>query len=830
MRRGRPTRRGGRWQAIAVSLGVLGSLYLLPSDFAYAQKPKPGEAPGRIEGRLQRPDGTSVEGATVVAEAESQRATAITDHDGSFRFEVLPPGLYDLTFTLGSDRVTEAAVQVIAGTTVELAKTVDWPYTVAETLTVYSASRRTERVVEAPAAVSVVSQETLDREAATGQLPKLLEFLPGAEITQSGLFDFKLNVRGVNGTVNRRVAVLIDGRNPSFPILDTQEWYAVSFPLDDIASAELVRGPSSALYGANAFNGVLNLTTRSPEATLGGFVRGTIGDLSTSRFDFRLSQRLGDGWFVKALGGYHDSEDFYRSRNQTLEYSEPCVGGQTTDCLFLEAAPLPLDRDRIAFAGLRFDKDFDKAHTLVVEAGVSDSEGPVFSTNAGRFQLIDVRRPWLRVNFHTPRWNALTYYNDRDAEALTLAAGTPSFADSFRVAAELQGWWAVGGGRGRLVAGAWASDEEVDTANPQGVQTLLFEVSGSEKQAVFAQFDWELTERLKVVGAARWDDSSLHDPQLSPKASLVWAASPRHTLRLSYNEAFQSPNYPEFFLRVPLAPPLDLSPFEAFCSPAGVDCGFGRPVELLAVGNEDLEVEKIRSAEVGYSGLLGGRSYFRVDYYRTRIQDFVQVLVPQLGTRLGRANPDFGPYAPPSELPTDAADALTASLEAALGPLFALLSNDPLSDDPIFALSTIVNFGRMDTQGAEVALDHSLGRRWRLTFNYSWLDFDIKDELAEAPIEPNGPEHKFNLGLTYAGERVSASVHSRWVDSFRWAEGLLRGPVPSYQVVNLAGLYRFSDAWEIGLNVSNVLNDVHYEAFSGDLLERRVLGHVGFSW
>lgn len=840
---------------LALALSLVVSLALPPILTAQASEP-PGssgriEGTGRIEGLVQRPDGTRVPGVTVVAErieaedatgeapgdrdaspdaaAATVREETVTDEAGQFFFPSLAPGDYTLRFSLGTDLDIAPPTTVSPASLSKIAKTVDWMYSVAETVTVYSASRRTERIVEAPAAVSVVSPETIEREAATGQLPKLLESLPGAEITQSGLFDFKLNVRGVNGTVNRRVAVLIDGRNPSFPILDTQEWYTVSFPLDDIATAELVRGPSSALYGANAFNGVLNLTTRSPSATLGGFARLTAGDLSTTRFDFRTSNQIGDDLFLKIQGGYHESEDFYQSRVDSLEYSRPCTDTITTDCLFLEAAPLPLDEDKLAFGNIRLDKDFDERRTLAVEAGYSDTEGPLFSTNSGRFQLIDVTRPWARINFNTPRWNALAYYNDREAEALTLLAGSASFADSHRLAGELQGWWQVGE-KGRLVAGAWAQDEEVDTANPQGVQTLLFEVSGSDKQAVFAQLDWEVSDRLKLVGAARWDDSSLHDDQLSPKVALVWAPTPRHTFRLGYNEAFLSPNYPEFFLRVPLAPPLDLSPFEAFCTPAGVDCGFGRPVDLLAVGNENLDVESIESFELGYNALLGHRSFLTVDLYRTQIQDFVQVLVPQLGTRLGRANPDFGPYAPPSALPDATAQALLDSLQGALGPLFFLLSNDSLSDDPIFALNTIVNFGEVETRGAEVSFNHALNRRLSLDFNYAYLDFEVQDELPEAPLAANGPEHKANLGLTYNHRRLSASANLRWVDDFRWAEGLLRGPVPSYEVLNVAGIYDVTDAWQVGLNVSNLLDDVHYEAFSGDLLERRVVAHVGFSW
>src|SRR5690606_33401083 len=137
----------------------------------------------------------------------------------------------------------------------------------------YSASRRAERVTEAPAAVSVIPAAEIAREASHGQLPKLLEFTPGAQVTQSGIYDFNFNTRGLNSSLNRRVAVIIDGREPSVPFLGSQEWASVSFPLDDLEQAEFVRGPSAALYGANASSGVLNLLTRRPRGSEGGLVR-----------------------------------------------------------------------------------------------------------------------------------------------------------------------------------------------------------------------------------------------------------------------------------------------------------------------------------------------------------------------------------------------------------------------------------------------------------------------------------------------------------------------------------------------------------------------------
>ena len=86
---------------------------------------------------------------------------------------------------------------------------VDWDVGLLETLTVYSASKRMEKIVDAPAAITVIPEQQIEMEASTGQVPKLLEFTPGAEITQSGIYAFNVNTRGFNSSVNRRVATYL---------------------------------------------------------------------------------------------------------------------------------------------------------------------------------------------------------------------------------------------------------------------------------------------------------------------------------------------------------------------------------------------------------------------------------------------------------------------------------------------------------------------------------------------------------------------------------------------------------------------------------------------
>lgn len=811
------------FKRVVVALAV--GLCLLPLSAA-AQT-------GGIEGALTRQDGSGIGGAAVVINETG--AATITGRGGQFSFASVAPGTYTLSFTLGDNQETVTGVEVTAGEETRVEQTVGWSVSFAETITVVSASRRPERIVEAPASVTLVSEEEIERQASHAQVPKLLEFTPGAEVTQSGLYDYNFNTRGFNSSLTRRVAVLVDGRDPSVPFLGSQEWAGFTFPLDDIATLEVVRGPSAALYGANASSGIVNIVTKQPRFSQGGQVRLAGGELSTFNGDARWAGSLGADWFIKLQGGVRDSGDFSQSRNGAAEYAVPCTRSGQTDCLPQELVPLnPQDDVSISFLSFRLDKYLENGSFFTIEGGDTQVEGPVAQTGIGRVQQVDVGREFARVNFSSTHWNLLGYYNARDApEQTALSSGTNLVLDTNNYQVEAQTNWDFNDGKARIVAGATYGEEEIDTLDPRtGRQTLIFEPVESDSSAAYAQLDFSLTDRLKLVVAGRYDESSLHDTQFSPKGALVFSINPNNTLRLTYNESFQVANYSEFYLQGNVAAPLNLQPFEAFCTPFGVDCGFGgAPTRILALGNEDLEVEEVRAFEVGYSGILGGKAYLTVDYYNAENENFITDLISQLGTPLGRVNPNFGPYAPPAGLPAPAAAALLANLQGALGPSFALLTNN-LDGDPIIGAVSYTNFGQVDTQGIDLGLNYYFNNEWSLSASYSWFDFDIQEDTPgfQNILLPNSPENKLSVGVAYAGQRWNGDVSARWVDDFRWAVGPFQGDVESYTTVDLNGNYVINDHFQVGVTVANLFDNEHYEAFGGDLLGRRALGNVLISW
>ncbi len=782
---------------------------------------------GDVEGAVTGGDGVGIPGVTVVVNEAGM--AGITGSNGAYSVKRVPEGTYSMTFSLGTRVLLSEGVEVSAGQTTVADMETDWEVSFADTITVFSASRRPERIVEAPAAVTVIPAEEIEREASHGQLPKLLEFTPGAEVTQSGLYDYNFNTRGFNSSLNRRVATLVDGRDPSVPFLGAQEWSSVSFPLDDLENIEFVRGPAAALYGANASSGVLNMTTKRPKNSQGGTLRIAAGELETLNADLRWATDLGREWYVKFNGGLRQSGDFSVSRNGSVEYAVPCPAA--VDCLPLETPLTHENEVDISFFGLRFDKHFGDTRLLSLEGGNAAVEGPLFQTGIGRVQLIDVERPWLRANFSTPRWNLLAFRSERDAPKQTaLSSGNNISLITDNTQIEAQGNWEFADGDVRLVLGGAAGSTDVSTEDPAtGRQTLTFAPVSTDRSALFGQLDWSINDKVKLVFASRYDDSDLHDGQFSPKASLVYAVNDNHSLRFTFNQAFQVPNYSEFFLYTDVAAPITaLGGLEAaLCTPFGVNCGLGL-IRVLAVGNETLDLEEIETMELGYTGILGNNAFMTVDYYTSDNTNFITDLLPQFGTSLGKINPNLGPYQPPAGLPAPIAAGLADLLRAVLG---SSLSNGP-DGAPIFVAVSYTTFGQVDTQGIDLGLTMHPALGWRVDFNYSWFDFDIGSGAAGLAdiLTPNSPETKFSAGVAWVGDKFDVAVSARWVDDFEWFVGPFQGTVESYTTADINANYRIDESWSVGVNVANVLDDEHWESFGGDILARRALAHIALTW
>jgi iron complex outermembrane receptor protein len=281
---------------------------------ALAPSAAAAQATGTVVGRVTRAgEATALPGVSV--SVRESGLTATTRNDGRYTLRRVPAGEQTIVIRALGFRAVEQRVTVPAdGEATADAVLEAIPISVGD-IVVSTASRTPERVVEAPAAISTVTPQVMDAVSPTGQAPMALATVPGVDVVQSGVNDFNVNARGFNSSLNRRVLVLQDGRDLAIAFLGSQEWNGLPVPLEDVDRIEVIRGPGSALYGANAFSGVVSLTTPAAREIPGTKLTLAGGELETMRGDLRHAGVLGDGRIgYRANFGYNQSESWTRSR------------------------------------------------------------------------------------------------------------------------------------------------------------------------------------------------------------------------------------------------------------------------------------------------------------------------------------------------------------------------------------------------------------------------------------------------------------------------------------------------------------------------------------
>ncbi len=275
---GNTSLRANRW----FTLLLIGVVVLLLSVLT---APLAAQDTGSVRGTVTRADdGAPLPGVTVTI--EGTRISALTDRDGTYVLRRVPAGPQTILIRRLGLRPHEVAVNVVAGVThTQDAALAAEPIRLGD-LVVTGVSRAPERIVEAPAAVSVVDNAVARDLSLTAEAPRALAQLPGVDVVQTDGNDYNVSARGFNSSLTRRVLVLLDGRDLAYSFLGTPAWGFENL-LDDIQQIEMVRGPGSALYGANAYSGVVSFTTLTAREVVGTRLTLGGGELSMLRGDAR---------------------------------------------------------------------------------------------------------------------------------------------------------------------------------------------------------------------------------------------------------------------------------------------------------------------------------------------------------------------------------------------------------------------------------------------------------------------------------------------------------------------------------------------------------------
>jgi len=421
-------------------------------------------------------------------------------------------------------------------------------------ITIYVASKTPRTLLDAPGIVSVIGREEIQASGAR-TLADLLKRVPGVQVLNDFSGHRQVWIRGVINAENERVLLLIDGvprREAASAHWSPDE----EIDIQDIERIEITRGPGSALYGGNAYAGVISVHMRrgaSPWAVQAG-----AGNRSTGQASVRGGHDFGAG-SLRLAGSYYDTDGWRSERGRN--------GGPSDNATERRAQTLQarLDLD----SGFAFD----------LTAGNLDYRYPLHPVLTRRDSYYTYYLAALKYARQVGDWNVSTRFSADDSrmgfDSLALNAnGTPRQIKEQKKTSRVYGWegqadwqqsatlrWIFGASadhnRAVRLEEEWNPGHR-DPARRYFINSWLSQngegpgenSATTRSHAVFVQNEARSADgRYGLTTGLRWDRFDGFGDQLSPRLAFVYLPSEGRALKLLAGEAFRPPTIRQLYVR-----------------------------------------------------------------------------------------------------------------------------------------------------------------------------------------------------------------------------------------------------------------------------------------
>ena len=385
---------------------------------------------------------------------------------------------------------------------------------------VFTASKRLQSIEESPAAVTVLTAEDIRRSGARN-LGEVLRQVPGLEVMSLTPADYAVGARGMIGPKESGILTLVNGRSVYVDFWGLVLWTFLEIPLEEIERIEVVRGPGSVLYGANAFHAVINIITRVPgdnpgiHLTLAGGLDTILGSALYSGKTGDVSCTASAGW--TQFSGYDDREDII------LQYPH-------------------------AHANVTYD--LDEIGKLNVEAGMARGDLEMFYDIIGLLEITGFRSH-LRAEYSRPNFYLRAFWNNFTADPVHAEELVFDNFEFMGIPIFLQEGWEFD---------TWLKENVVDVEAQQtlelpgsqiviaglnyrhlATQSPIFDQDRTQDMyAAYAQHEFRFRNMVHTYLGLRYDHHPLTGHNLNPRGSVLVTPVTGHIFRLSAGQSYRS--------------------------------------------------------------------------------------------------------------------------------------------------------------------------------------------------------------------------------------------------------------------------------------------------
>ena len=637
---------------------------------------------------------------------------------------------------------------------------------------VVSATGYEQDVSKAPASITVISREELDKRE-YNDITDVLRSVPGVVITGENASQ-TVSIRGMSSNYT---LFLVDGkRQYSKDVNPNGDDYGMEKnilpPVASIERIEIIRGPASTLYGSDAMGGVINIITKKVTDVWTGNV-----ELGTTIQDKNNSGDIRNGSVYLAGPIIQDKVGLQLGLNRLERKEDSYLGGftgHTTESLNSRLTYVLNDQHDLAVEANFFTQESEATAGKTVAATGTDSASrnirSVYAlTHNGRYT----------DNLDSKSY--IQYENSKNPDRENTVVGTKGI-DLETWTANTQWNWLLG--NHTLAFGGYYKDESLlDRATNRNPLVPEFDELTRWSAAAFLEDTWSLTDRFNLTLGARYDHDELYQGNISPRIYGVYNFTDQFTVKGGVSTGYKQPDI--------------RSVTDGFYSVTG---GSGSPTTTgrgIIKANPDLEPESTVTSELGF--------YWNNDYVNTSITGYLTQFkdrIEEIRECDSTGNADYNRN-----------DVSTWKCSE--------------NGIPFAFISTRENIGKAELRGVEVTFDAKLAEYTTLTANYTFTDTEIKSGQFKGQPLNGMPEHVFNVTVDHDltdALNIWSRLHVRGETTPYLGRSSMSDPIPGYNFLDVGFNYKFTPSLKGKFGVYNVLDETAQNADGEQTLDGRRYG------